>query len=82
MEKNRVLIKSANGKFMDAALDLDNMFPRKGHWERKKILSKKMDRLERRTRRAIVELARAKQAEGNNLTLATQDNHESSSDEE
>lgn len=62
------MVKSMNRKFADPALDLDNLIPRNGSWDVKKSLAGKLDRLEHRTRRAVLELAQKKAREEKDLT--------------
>jgi coiled-coil domain-containing protein 12 len=52
------VLSAANVKFASAALDFDNMVPKKSNWELKRALKPRLDRLERRTQRALLELAR------------------------
>lgn len=53
------LLSHALSKFASTALDLDNMIPQKSNWELKRALKPRLDQLERRTQRALVELAHA-----------------------
>lgn len=58
-------------------LDITNLAPRKPDWDLKRDVAKKLEKLERRTQKAIAELIweRLKQGQGDNInamvTLAT-----------
>jgi cwf18 pre-mRNA splicing factor len=56
-EQDRLLSSSAT-KFASADLDLENLIPKKANWELKRALKPRLDRLERRTQRALVEIVR------------------------
>lgn len=56
-ESHDKLINTINLKFNDPALDIDNLVPRKGNWDIKRSLAPKLERLERRTQRAIIRIA-------------------------
>lgn len=58
VEAQAFLIRSANRKFADPAMDMDNIVPRKGNWDMKRSLAPKLERLELRTKKALVELVR------------------------
>lgn len=60
MANQEELIKNTNRKFGDPALDLDNLVPRKGNWDIKRSLAPKLARLEQRTQRAVIRMAREK----------------------
>lgn len=65
LEAQEGQMKAFEKKFADPSMDLDNMVPRKGHWDMKRALAPKIERLERRTRRTIIRLVEQKQiAEG------------------
>ncbi|PXF48100.1 Coiled-coil domain-containing protein 12 [Gracilariopsis chorda] len=81
LDEQESLIRSANRKFADPALDLDNIVPRKGNWDMKRSLAPKLQRLEQRTKRTLRELLREKQASEGNLVSQTDDLHSISSDE-
>lgn len=76
------LVRTTNSKFMDPTLDLDNLVPKKANTEMKRALNEKLERLHRKTKRAIVDIARKKQLEDGDLTGATNTQTEVSSDEE
>lgn len=67
---------------MDPALDLNNLVPKKANIEMKQALNQKLERLNRRTKRAIVEIARKKQIEDGELIGAVDVQQQVSSDEE
>lgn len=61
-------MSQAAAKFASAALDLENMIPKKANWELKRSLKPRLDILERRTQRALAELARlAAQKQGDGV---------------
>lgn len=76
------LIRSTNIKFMDPALDFENLLPKKANVEMKRALTDKLDRLSRRTKLAIVDIARKKQMEDGDLTGPAGAEPNVSSDEE
>uniref|UniRef100_A0A1B6CSQ9 Cwf18 pre-mRNA splicing factor n=1 Tax=Clastoptera arizonana TaxID=38151 RepID=A0A1B6CSQ9_9HEMI len=51
-------LEAANKKVVIEELDLSNLAPRKPDWDLKRDVAKKLERLERRTQRAIAELIR------------------------
>lgn len=53
------LLSTVASKFASETLDLENMIPKKANWELKRALKPSLDRLERRTQRALVEMAHA-----------------------
>jgi coiled-coil domain-containing protein 12 len=57
--EHEAALSAATSKFRSAALDLSNMVPKKSNWELKRALAPQLERLERRTQRAVYELARA-----------------------
>eukprot|EP00178_Gracilaria_changii_P016520 TRINITY_DN474_c0_g1_i2.p1 TRINITY_DN474_c0_g1~~TRINITY_DN474_c0_g1_i2.p1 ORF type:complete len:134 (+),score=29.25 TRINITY_DN474_c0_g1_i2:117-518(+) len=81
VEEQQALIRSSNRKFVDPALDLDNIVPRKGNWDMKKSLAPKLQRLEQRTKRALVEILREKQADKGKLLSQPGDLRSLSSDD-
>lgn len=56
------LIKATNRRFADPSLDLDNLVPRKGTWDMEKSLAPKLERLEKRTQRALLQIVQRKLA--------------------
>lgn len=82
IDKHNDMLLNTNSKFMDPALDLDNLLPKKGNSEMKYALSKRLERLNRRTKRAIIEIARKKQMEDGDLTGPAVGEQQTSSDEE
>jgi len=56
-------------------VDLLSLAPRKVDWDLKRNIAKKLDKLEKRTQRAIAELIRERLKEGanDNLVKATED---------
>lgn len=52
------VLAAAAAKFASDALVADNIVPKKANWELKRALRPRLDRLERRTERALVALAR------------------------
>lgn len=62
-ESQEELIKSTNRKFGDPSLDLDNVVPRKANWDIERSLTPKLERLEKRTQRAILQIVQRKVAE-------------------
>lgn len=76
------MFRLTNGKFMDPSLDLDNLIPKKGNTDMKRVLTSKLLRLQRRTRKTIIEIARKKQQEDGNLTGLQTNDQQLSSDEE
>lgn len=61
-EAQEELIKTTNRKFGDPSLDLDNLVPRKGNWDMERSLAPKLERLEQRTQRAILQIVQRKLA--------------------
>lgn len=59
-EAHAELIKSTNRKFGDPSLDLDNLIPRKGSWDMERALQPKLEKLEKRTEKAILEIVKRK----------------------
>ncbi|XP_054271741.1 coiled-coil domain-containing protein 12-like [Macrosteles quadrilineatus] len=51
-------LEAANSKVVIEELDLSNLAPRKPDWDLKRDVAKKLERLEKRTQRAIAELIR------------------------
>lgn len=51
-------LKSSEAKEVIDELDIANLAPRKPDWDLKRDVSKKLEKLERRTQRAIAELIR------------------------
>lgn len=60
------VLSAAADKFRSAQLDVDNIVPKKANWELKRALKPKLDRLEKRTERALLELAREAAQRGKN----------------
>lgn len=65
-EAQEELIKSTNWKFGDPSLDLDNLVPRKANWDIERSLEPKLNRLEKRTQRAILQIVQGRVAEEQN----------------
>lgn len=82
VDEHEALIRSTGAKFMDPSLDLDNLLPKKRNTELKRALSDKLESLDKRTKRALVEMARRKQMEDGDLTGAAVNDGQVSSDEE
>ncbi|XP_071445018.1 coiled-coil domain-containing protein 12 [Hetaerina americana] len=57
-------LNAANSKVVIEELDLSNLAPRKPDWDLKRDVAKKLERLERRTQKAIAELIRDRLKEG------------------
>lgn len=85
------LLSTVASKFANEMLDLDNMIPKKANWELKRALKPSLDRLERRTQRALVEMAHAaipsetdheRSGSGFAQTVAAMDLPESSGEED
>ncbi|KDR19864.1 coiled-coil domain-containing protein 12 [Zootermopsis nevadensis] len=55
---------SGNVKVVIEELDITNLAPRKPDWDLKRDVAKKLERLERRTQKAIAELIRERLKEG------------------
>ncbi|XP_046665710.1 coiled-coil domain-containing protein 12 [Homalodisca vitripennis] len=51
-------LEAANSRVVIEDLDLSNLAPRKPDWDLKRDVAKKLERLEKRTQRAIAELIR------------------------
>lgn len=51
-------LAGAAAKFASDRLDLDNMVPKKANWDLKRALAPRLERLERRTQRALRAIAR------------------------
>lgn len=85
-EEQAAALAAANAKFGDEALDTENMVPKKGNWDLKRVLAPKLELLEKRTQRAILEIARARLATGGDtgegLARAVAEARIESSDEE
>lgn len=81
LDEQETMIRSANRKFADPALDLENIVPRKGNWDMKRSLAPKLQRLEQRTKRTLHELLREKQASEGKLVSQADDLRSISSDE-
>lgn len=67
---------------MDPALDLNNLVPRKGNSDMKRVLQARLAKLEKRTQRAILDMARRKQLEEGDLTGPSSAEQLPSSDED
>lgn len=70
IDKNDQMIRATNVKFIDPALDIDNIVPKKANSDMKRALNAKLLCLQRRTKRAILDIARKKQIEEGDLTGA------------
>ncbi|CAN8070684.1 unnamed protein product [Agarophyton chilense] len=81
LDEQQALIRSSNRKFMDPTLDLDNIVPRKVNWDMKRSLAPKLQRLEQRTKRALVEILQKKQTEHGRLLSQPDDMRSLSSDD-
>ncbi|KAG8226539.1 hypothetical protein J437_LFUL007880 [Ladona fulva] len=57
-------LNASNSKVIIEELDLSNLAPRKPDWDLKRDVAKKLERLERRTQKAIAELIRDRLKEG------------------
>lgn len=82
IDKYEEYLHSTNAKFMDPALDLDNLVPRKSNSDMKQLLDARLRKLEKRTQRAIIEIARRKQMEEGDLTGPSTAEQIPSSDED
>lgn len=82
METQDALLRSFSRKFADPSLDLDHMVPRTGNWDMKRSLNRKLERLERRTHRAIIKAVQQKQQEEKKFQSTEVTLIPSSSDEE
>lgn len=74
------MLREASVKFGDPALDLDNMVPRQGNWDMQRSLAPKLERLEQRTRRAIIEIVRQKRVDEGKLGIERDDRSISSAE--
>lgn len=63
------LEKAKSSNIIDE-IDLSNLAPRKPDWDLKRDVAKKLDKLEKRTQRAIVELIRERLQENESEDLA------------
>lgn len=82
MKKHEDSLHGFNAKFMDPALDLNNLVPRKETSDMKRVLNDRLQKLEKRTQRAIIDIARRKQMEEGDLTGPSTSEQVPSSDEE
>ncbi|KAJ9573742.1 hypothetical protein L9F63_008866 [Diploptera punctata] len=57
-------LSSANSRVVIEELDITNLAPRKPDWDLKRDVAKKLERLERRTQKAIAELIRDRLKKG------------------
>ncbi|XP_022192090.1 LOW QUALITY PROTEIN: coiled-coil domain-containing protein 12 [Nilaparvata lugens] len=57
-------LQAANTRVVIEELDLSNLAPRKPDWDLKRDVAKKLERLEKRTQRAIAELIRDRLKKG------------------
>ncbi|XP_076677299.1 coiled-coil domain-containing protein 12 [Andrena cerasifolii] len=57
-------LSAANTKVVIEELDISNLAPRKPDWDLKRDVSKKLEKLERRTQKAIAELIRERLKQG------------------
>ncbi|KAG7190874.1 hypothetical protein KM043_006935 [Ampulex compressa] len=57
-------LSAANSKVVIEELDISNLAPRKPDWDLKRDVSKKLEKLERRTQKAIAELIRERLKQG------------------
>ncbi|KAK7788934.1 hypothetical protein R5R35_012069 [Gryllus longicercus] len=57
-------LESANSRVVIEDLDITNLAPRKPDWDLKRDVAKKLERLERRTQKAIAELIRDRLKKG------------------
>lgn len=74
-------ITAANRRFDDPALDFDNMIPKSGDWDIRRHLQPKLQELESKTHRAILDiLSKARQQSKSNPDIIT-DEESISSDE-
>lgn len=64
-------LDAANTKVVIEELDLSNLAPRKPDWDLKRDVAKKLERLEKRTQRAIAELIRERLKNNQQMDLAT-----------
>ncbi|XP_077290153.1 coiled-coil domain-containing protein 12 [Arctopsyche grandis] len=78
-------LEAANVKVVIEELDITNLAPRKPDWDLKRDVSKKLEKLERRTQKAIAELIWERLKEGQNdninamVTLAVTDQNDKKS---
>lgn len=76
------MLRASNSKFMDPAIDLANLIPKKGNSDMKSCLNTKLHQLQKRTRRAVVDIARRRQMEDGDLTGAPATDQAPSSDDD
>lgn len=76
-------LSAANTKVVIEELDISNLAPRKPDWDLKRDVTKKLEKLERRTQKAIAELIRDRLKQGHDLAavvnMATKDQTDSPS---
>lgn len=82
VKKYQGSLYASNAKFMDPALDLDNLVPKKSNFDMKRVLQARLEKLEKRTKRAIIDIARRKQMEEGDLTGPSTAEQLPSSDDE
>ncbi|KOC59486.1 Coiled-coil domain-containing protein 12 [Habropoda laboriosa] len=71
-------LSAANTKVVIEELDISNLAPRKPDWDLKRDVAKKLEKLERRTQKAIAELIRDRLKQGQHdlaavVNMATKD---------
>ncbi|CAD6215796.1 GSCOCG00000609001-RA-CDS [Cotesia congregata] len=64
------LLSAAHSKVVFEELDLTSLAPRKPDWDLKRDVSKKLEKLERRTQKAVIELIIARVKEDKRTNLA------------
>ncbi|XP_012283412.1 coiled-coil domain-containing protein 12 [Orussus abietinus] len=77
-------LSAANSKVVIEELDISNLAPRKPDWDLKRDVAKKLEKLERRTQKAIAELIRTRLKQGQYdlasiVTMASEDKPKSPS---
>ncbi|XP_076240392.1 coiled-coil domain-containing protein 12 [Calliopsis andreniformis] len=77
-------LNAANTKVVIEELDISNLAPRKPDWDLKRDVSKKLEKLERRTQKAIAELIRDRLKQGQHnladvVNMATKERTDSQS---
>ncbi|XP_029034684.1 coiled-coil domain-containing protein 12 [Osmia bicornis bicornis] len=75
-------LSAANTKVVIEELDISNLAPRKPDWDLKRDVAKKLEKLERRTQKAIAELIRDRLKQGQHdlaavVNMATKEQSES-----
>ncbi|XP_017886495.1 coiled-coil domain-containing protein 12 [Ceratina calcarata] len=74
-------LSAANTKVVIEELDISNLAPRKPDWDLKRDVTKKLEKLERRTQKAIAELIMDRLKQGHDLAavvnMATKDQTDS-----